>query len=775
MAIRIPIISEFDPKGIAKAKAEFATLEGAGSKSMFMLQKAILPAAAAIGSFTAIIAPAIRAASDFEESASKVDVIFGRASKSVLDFASDAAVALGQSKNDVLAAAGVFGTFGKAAGLAGEDLALFTTDFVALATDLASFNNTSPEEAVNAIGAALRGESEPLRRFGILLDDATLKAEATTLGIYKGNKALTAQQKILAAQSAIYKQSGDAQGDFARTSDGLANSQRTLSALFENFQIQLGQKLLPATTDFVNGLIDIKNAMDNIPGPSEKATEKVNLFVKLLQSATNPIIGFINGVKLLGSGFFDAEEKTGAYNQALGISAQQQMRAGDAAAEFNKKLKETPPAATGAKKEVESFAKALKEKLAEAVDTAKDKLADAKKEFADFASSVSSSLKSSLNFADGLNKGKEALIKTKNALQDAQKEFDNFSRSTSDAITGAFNFQDANLAGIATGKGFISGLQDAADNAIQFADRIQSLLSMKLSKNALKMVLAAGQEAGTYIADELINGGQAAIEKTNALVEATQAAADAVGMNAASEWYQTGIDSANAMGTGFLDGLNDQINGPDGIIAYIKNIQDLLDQGLSQESLGLVLQSGFEAGSAIAKELIAGGTTAIDQTNALVKSANTAADKVGINAAIKWYQAGVNSAQKMVDGLTAELDLMTPKLMKKMDEIAAKMKRKVNIDVVITERVSRIISTISGEIPKMANGGIVNRPTLALIGEAGPEAVVPLSKMGGMGGGGDININVNGGMATSAEIGQSILNALRAYQRSAGPLNLNIA
>jgi hypothetical protein len=129
----------------------------------------------------------------------------------------------------------------------------------------------------------------------------------------------------------------------------------------------------------------------------------------------------------------------------------------------------------------------------------------------------------------------------------------------------------------------------------------------------------------------------------------------------------------------------------------------------------------------------------------------------------------------MVDGLTKELDLMTPKLMKKMDEIAAKMKRNVNIDVIITERVNKIVSTVSGSIPKMADGGIVNRPTLALIGEAGPEAVVPLSKMGGMGGGGDVNINVNGGMATSAEIGQSILNALRAYQRSAGPLNLNIA
>jgi vacuolar-type H+-ATPase subunit E/Vma4 len=632
MAIRIPIISEFNPKGVAAAKAEFASLEGAGSKSMFLLQKAILPAAAAIGTFTSVIAPAIRAASDFEESTSKVNVIFGRASKSVKDFAKDAAVSLGQSQNAVLNAAGTFGTFGKAAGLAGEDLALFTTDFVALATDLASFNNTTPEEAVMALGAALRGESEPLRRYGVLLDDATLKAEAMRLGIYKGSGTLTAQQKILAAQSAIYKQTGDAQGDFARTADNLANKQRTLSALFKNFQIQLGQELLPAATDFANGLVKINNAFEAMPTPVESATAKVGKFGKLIMTYLNPILAYGKAIQLIGQGYFDAKKETGAYNQEMGRSNQAQMRMADAAGIFNKKFNETPPAIKGAKKEVESFAAALKEKLSDAVDTAKDKLEDAKAEFSDFATSVSNAVLGALDF----NK----------ALEDGDYGF-----------------------------------------------------------------------------------------------------------------------------AGFLENLRKQVKG---IEDYSSNLEKALAAGLSQDALQYVLDAGNVAGAEIALELIKGGQAAIDETNALVDSAKAAADKIGLNAATKFYQSGVDSAQKMVDGLVGELDKMTPKLMKKMDEIAAKMKRKVNIDVVITERVNKIISTFSGEIPKMAEGGIVNRPTLALIGEAGPEAVVPLSKMGA-GGGGDVNINVNGGLATSAEIGQTVLNALRAYQRSAGPLNLNIA
>jgi hypothetical protein len=632
VAINIPILTSFSGKGVADAQREFKSLTTTTQKAGFILQRALLPAAAAIGTITRVIMPAIKAASDFEEVTSKVNVIFGRASKSVKDFADTAARELGQSKQAVLDAAGAFGTFGKAAGLAGEDLSTFTTDFVTLSTDLASFNNTTPEEAVLAIGAALRGEAEPLRRFGVLLDDATLKAAATTLGIYKGSGALTAQQKILAAQAAIYKQTGDAQGDFARTADGLANKQRTLSALFKNFQIQLGQQLLPAATDFANGLVKINDAFSNMPTPATNATVKVGKFGKLILELINPISAFVNGLQAIGSGYFDAEQETGAYNKALGLSAQQQMRVADAAGVFNSKFKETKDNVGGAKKEVESFAEALKEKLTEAVDTAKDKLAEAQGEFNDFATKVS------------------------------------------DAVKGALDFN-------------------------------------------------AALEAGDY-----------------------------------------GFK-------GFLDALRTQVKG---VEDYGNNLGKALEMNLSQEALGYVLEAGNVAGAEIALELVKGGQAAIDETNALVEAAQRAADKVGIQAANKWYKTGVDQAQFIVNGLEAELTKLTPKLMAKMDEIAAKLKRSVNIDVVVTERVNRIVSTISSSIPKMADGGIVTGPTLAMIGEAGPEAVIPLSQMGNMGGGG-VTINVAGGLSTSAEIGQSVVNALRAYSRTAGPLQLNVA
>jgi hypothetical protein len=266
MAINIPIITEFADQGLKSAQGAFqnfrnevANAEGAmgkfkaGTGAAFDAVKANAGAFAIAGgaAFVAFGAKAISAASDFEESAAKIGEIFGDAADSVFDFADDAAQALGQSRQSVLDAAGTFGTFGKAAGLAGEDLSTFSNDFTALASDLASFNNTSPEEAVQALGAALRGESEPLRRYGILLDDASMRQKALELGIISTTKnALTPQQKILAAQALIFEQSSDAQGDFERTSGSLANQQRILQAELENVTIEIGQKLLPIAVKF---------------------------------------------------------------------------------------------------------------------------------------------------------------------------------------------------------------------------------------------------------------------------------------------------------------------------------------------------------------------------------------------------------------------------------------------------------------------------------------------------------------------------------------------
>lgn len=200
---------------------------------------------------------AVAQASDLAEAGSKLQVVFGDATGSVNDFASGGAKAFGQSKLAIQNAAAQFGVYGKAAGLAGSANADFSKNLVGLSTDLASFYNTDPAQAAEAISAGLRGESEPLRQYGVLLDDATLRNKALQLGLITTTKeALTPANKVLAAQASIMEQTTLAQGDFARTSGGLANQQRILSAQWTDMKGKLGAAFLPVVTATVTALND---------------------------------------------------------------------------------------------------------------------------------------------------------------------------------------------------------------------------------------------------------------------------------------------------------------------------------------------------------------------------------------------------------------------------------------------------------------------------------------------------------------------------------------
>lgn len=206
-------------------------------------------AGVSVGAIVSFANTAVASFSELEDSTAAAEVVFGKNMNAIINQSKNASSELGLSQQQVISAANTFGTYGKAAGLSGKELASFATEQTKLAADMASFKGTSPEQAIEAIGAALRGEMEPIRSYGVLLDDATLRNEALKMGLISTTKdALTPQQKTLAAQSAILKQTSDAQGDFARTSQSTANVQKTLAANTENLRAQIGEKLAPAFT-----------------------------------------------------------------------------------------------------------------------------------------------------------------------------------------------------------------------------------------------------------------------------------------------------------------------------------------------------------------------------------------------------------------------------------------------------------------------------------------------------------------------------------------------
>ena len=255
MAITIPILTTFNGRGIDRGVAQFKSLETKGQKASFLLRKAALPAAAALGGIAVGAKAAVGAASDLSEEVSKSEQVFGKTAATVQKFAEEQGVAFGLSKQAALSAASSMAVYGKAAGLSGKELGTFSTDLVGLAGDLASFHNVDLATATESLRAGLAGESEPLKKFGILMNDATLKATALKMGLIKTTKdALSPQNKVLAANRLILEQTKDAQGDAARTSDGFANRQRQLTASLENMKAELGKALLPVVEKFAGML-----------------------------------------------------------------------------------------------------------------------------------------------------------------------------------------------------------------------------------------------------------------------------------------------------------------------------------------------------------------------------------------------------------------------------------------------------------------------------------------------------------------------------------------
>ena len=214
--------------------------------------------AAATGAIYAaqqVVKDSIGNAVNLGEQMNKTAVVFrGPGAKSIQQWSKGTATALGISRASALEATGVLGNMLVPMGIGRTKAAEMSKGMVNLASDMASFNNASPEDTLDALRSGIAGETEPLRKFGVFLNEARIKQQAMRMGLYKGTGELDAQAKALATTAIITKDTKDAHGDFARTSDSLANKQRILKAQYENATAALGSKLIPVLSLLVGNL-----------------------------------------------------------------------------------------------------------------------------------------------------------------------------------------------------------------------------------------------------------------------------------------------------------------------------------------------------------------------------------------------------------------------------------------------------------------------------------------------------------------------------------------
>lgn len=200
----------------------------------------------------------VDAASDFDENLNKISVAFGDSADDVKAWADTATESFGLSMNQALEATSLFGDMATSMGISQGEAASMSTSLAGLAGDMASFKNIGIDEAMTALNGVFTGETESLKQLGIVMTEVNLQEFADGLGLVYND--MTQAEKVQLRYNYVMAMSKNAIGDYARTSDGTANSMRTFQASVENLAITLGQNLLPIVTPIIQKATEMVNA-----------------------------------------------------------------------------------------------------------------------------------------------------------------------------------------------------------------------------------------------------------------------------------------------------------------------------------------------------------------------------------------------------------------------------------------------------------------------------------------------------------------------------------
>lgn len=239
-----------------KAAKGFEQVEGKASKFGKALKVAaggfVIAGGAAKVAYDQMISPA----GDLEQSIGAIDTVFKANADQMHAWAKGAATDVGLARNEFNELGTLIGTQLRNGGTAMDQLAPKTNELITLGADLSSMFGGSTKTAVEALSSALKGERDPIEKYGVTLKQSSIDAEAARLGFEKVGGALSAEAQQAATLSLISKQTADAQGNFARESETLQGKQQRLTAQFENAKATLGTGLLPIATQFFGYLSD---------------------------------------------------------------------------------------------------------------------------------------------------------------------------------------------------------------------------------------------------------------------------------------------------------------------------------------------------------------------------------------------------------------------------------------------------------------------------------------------------------------------------------------
>lgn len=698
MAIKIPIISEFDGKGLKKAVTEFKNLEGVGAKASYAIKKAALPVAAAIGGVATALGVAAKAAADDQKSQEQLErqirtsIGAGQQQVDVINsYVTKTQMSLGVT--DDLVRSGL-GNLLRATRDATQSMKLMN-----LALDISAATGKDAETVSLALGKAYNGNMAALKKLGIPIDDNIIKT-----------KDFNAAQRELSATF------GGAAQTNANTFSGRLER---LKMRFGEMVETIGYKVLPKLTDLVDKITALVDAFGE-----NGVVGAIRVFRGQMQAMTRDKDGAVNGFGHLINALITVRNAIAhvinAFIQLSNILPGKNTQT----------IKMVPLLDTDISKLYEFNSATLQ-------------AAEAQRKLNTYTGPVASRNVDELNqFMDDY----------KNGLRAAGPEIDNVAKKTGGATK---KIKEHAKAAKEAAKVVNDDLAKAYEKAV---DALKDKFSPALQDANDKLKNAQDAWDGMY------TGVRDAITGVLDLGTAWKTAADSEGAKS------------------FMDVLREQQTNA---LKLAKGVQYLIDNGLDDPALlNSILATGSETGAAIVDSLVAGGQASINELKGLVKPVQDAADAIAKTAADKWFKAGVTQAQAMVDGINSiigdtEFGLKFTYSIEGLNDLASRFAAAVGAvlaggsyrqgSVVLDNNVDwRSIAYGLSGIPMMADGGIVQRPTLAMIGEAGPEAVVPLSQLNNAGGN-NVTINVHGGDP------QAVVNALRTYMRRNGSVPVKVS
>lgn len=228
-------------------------------------------------------AAAVKFASDYQESINKVDVAFKSSSTGVKEFSKSSLESFGIAEGTALDMAAAYGDMGTSMGLTTGQAAKMSTSLVGLAGDLASFKNISIDIANTAISAIFTGETESLKKLGIVMTELNLKQFALNSGIKKNYEQMTQAEKVQLRYNYILSVTKNSQGDFERTQGGAANQTRIFTESLKQVGQQLGAVILPLFTQVITAV-----------------NEKIKAFSKLSEGTKTTIVVIAGLVAIIG-------------------------------------------------------------------------------------------------------------------------------------------------------------------------------------------------------------------------------------------------------------------------------------------------------------------------------------------------------------------------------------------------------------------------------------------------------------------------------------------